>query len=356
LLRRYIKQLKTARSNPAMHTHRSTACVSRISLILLSAGMAACGGGGGGGIAAVPADLVSIDAGNAETITREVLSASFGSSDLGTVAGGDILGADGGPSALAVHLAGRRTIQAAGQAVSQAAGQVQPSANYGPEREDCLVSGTITLSASLASTDTLGRGDQITAVFANCNDGDGAVYNGRLRIDVQGFTGDLFADRYQLDSRFTMTNLAITEDGLTETGNGTLNVNMNLLTAGLESYAISATRFELASGNTSWVFHDLVSSIDDDYRSGTWLTTVSESGSLESSSFGGRVDYGTTTPFQSVDGSYPRVGVVRIDGANGTSVVVTALDEEDLQLAIDWTGDTVVDETRLMEWNTVPGW
>jgi hypothetical protein len=47
---------------------------------------------------------------------------------------------------------------------------------------------------------------------------------------------------------------------------------------------------------------------------------------------------------------------VRIDGANGTSVVGTALDEEDLQLAIDWTGDTVVDETRLMEWNTVPGW
>lgn len=44
-------------------------------------------------------------------------------------------------------------------------------------------------------------------------------------------------------------------------------------------------------------------------------------------------------------------------GANGSSIVVTALDSEaDLQLAIDWNGDTVVDETRLMAWDTVPGW
>jgi hypothetical protein len=147
-------------------------------------------------------------------------------------------------------MAARRTIQAVGQ--------VQPSANYGPDREDCLVSGSLTLSASLGSTETLRSGDQITAVFASCNDGDGEVYNGQLRIDVQ--------------------------------------------------------------------------------------------------SFAGRIDYGTTTPFQSVDGDYPATGVLRIDGANGTSVVVTALNEENLQLAIDSNGDTIVDETRLMDWSSVPGW
>jgi hypothetical protein len=304
----------------------------------------------------VPADLVSIDAGNAESITREVLSASFGSSDLGTVAGGDILGADGGPSALAVHLAGRRTIQAAGQAVRQAAGQVQPSANYGPEREDCLVSGTNTFSASLASLDTLTPGDHFTAVYEACDDGDGTVYNGQLRIDVRSFTGDLFADLYRLDGRFTFTNLAITEDGITETSNGTLNVDMNLLTPDLESDIITLTRFALSSGNTDWTFHDVVSNVEDDHRGNAWLTTLSESGSLASSNFEGRIDYGTLTPFQSVDGDYPTTGVLRIDGANGASVVATALNEENLQLAIDWNGDSVVDETRLMAWSTVPGW
>lgn len=353
-----------------MYATRSTFCASRIALGVLSAGMAACGGGGGGGGGvAAPADLVTIDAGNADTIVREVLSAGFDSGNFGMAAGGGgILSANGGSNALAVHMAGRRTIQAAsltadqtvgqtsGQSTTQAAGQVQPSANYGPDREDCLVSGTLTLSASLASLDTLRQGDQITVVFAACNDGDGAVYNGQLRIDVQSFTGDLDADRYQLDSRFTLTNLAITENGTTMTGNGTLNVNMNLLTPGLESYTITSTRFTLGSGSKSWTVHNMVATVDDDYRNGGWLTTTSGSGSLESSRFTGRVDYGTITPFQSVDGNYPGTGVTRIDGANGTSILVTALDEERLQLAIDWNGDSVVDESRLMDWNTVSGW
>lgn len=332
-----------------MHTARLMACASRTTLVLLSAGMAACGGGGGGVSAAAPATLVSIDANNAETIVREVLAAGFDSGEMGMAAGGGgILAADGGSNALAVSMAERRTIQAAGQA--------QPSANYGPDREDCLVSGSLTLSASLASTETLQRGDRITAVFAACNDGDGAVYNGQLRIDVQTFTGDLFADLYQLEGSFIMTNLAITEGGRTETANGTLNVNMNLLTPDLELYSITSTRFTLNSGSTSWIFHDVVSTVEDDYRGDAWLTTLSESGSLESSGFEGRVDYGTITPFRSVDGDYPATGVLRIDGANGSSILVTALNEERLQLAIDWNGDTAVDETRLMDWSTVPGW
>jgi hypothetical protein len=304
-----------------------------------------------------PADLTNIDTGNADTIVREVLGAGFDSSDFGMAAtGGGILSADGGSNALAVRMAARRTIQAVGESTGLAEGRAQPSASYGPERENCLASGAITLSANLASTETLRAGDQITAVFEHCNDGDGAVYNGRMRIDVLGFAGDLFGDLYQLNSRFTLTDLAITEDGITDTGNGTLNVNMNLLTPDLELYSISTSRFTLESGNHSWIFHDVVSTVEDDYRGASWRTTLSESGSLESSSFEGRVDYGTLTPFQSVDGNPPATGVLRIDGANGTSIVVTALNTEELQLTIDSNGDTVVDETRLMGWDTVPGW
>ncbi len=337
-----------------MYAAQSMVCASRTTLVLLmSAGMAACGGGGGGGVAAAPAALVNIDAGNAEAIVREVLAVGFDSGDMGMAAGGGgILAADGGSNALAVKLAERRTIQAAGQDT----GRAQPSANYGPDRESCLVSGSLTLSASLASTETLRSGDQITAIFEACNDGDGAVYSGQLRIDVQSFTGDLFADLYRLGGRFTLTNLAITEDGTTETGNGTLNVDMNLLTPGLESYGITTSRFSLRSGSTSRTVYDVVSSVDDDYRGDEWLMTLSESGSMESSSFTGRIDYGTITPFRSVDGDYPATGVLRIDGANGSSILVTALNEESLQLAIDWNGDTAVDETRLMDWSTVPGW
>lgn len=339
-----------------MYRDRFTVVAGRMALGLMAAGISACGGGGGGGGTAAPADLATLDSGNADTIVREVLGAGFDSTDFGTVvSGGGILSADGGSNALAVRMAARRTIQAVGDR-SQADGIVQPSASYGPERSDCLVSGSITLSANLASTETLTSGDQITAVFNSCNDGDGAVFNGRMRIDVQAFSGDLFGDLYQLNSRFTLTDLAITENGVTDTGDGTLNVNMNLLTPGLELYSITTSRFTLASGATSWIFSDMVTTFEDDYRDSGWLSTFSESGSLESSNFEGRVDYGTLTPFQSVDGNPPAAGVLRIGGANGSSIVVTALNEANLQLAIDWNGDTVVDETRLMDWETVPGW
>jgi hypothetical protein len=333
-----------------MYAARSIARAPRTTLILLSAGMAACGGGGGGGVAATPAALVSIDEDNAETIAREVLSVGVDSADLGVSTGGSgILAADGGASALAVHLAGRRTIQAAGQ--------VQASAIGDAESEfDCLVSGTLSLSEDLDDPDTLQSGDEVTAVFDACDDGEGAVYDGQLRIEVQSFTGDLFEGLYRLDSRFVMTDLAITKNGITETGNGTLNVDMDLRIAGLETYDIESTLFTLTSGATTWIVRDLVSFFEDDYRDEEWRVTLDESGSLESSSFAGRVDYGTTTPFVSVDGGYPRAGVLRIDGANGTSVLVTVLDEEELQLEIDRNGDEVVDETLLLNWEDIPGW
>jgi hypothetical protein len=330
-----------------MHPARPIAHASRTTLILLSAGMAACGGGGGS-VAATPAALVSIDEDNAETIAREVLSVGVDSADLGVSNGSSgILAADGGASALAVHLAGRRTIQAAGQ--------VQASA-IDESEVDCVVSGTLSLSEDLDDPDTLQSGDEITAVFDACDDGEGAVYDGQLRIEVQSFTGDLFEGLYRLDSRFVMTDLAITKNGITETGNGTLNVDMDLLTAGLESYDITSTLFTLTSGASTWLVRDLVSFFEDDYRDEEWHVTLDESGSLESSSFAGRVDYGTTTPFESVDGGYPQTGVLRIDGANGSSVVVTVLDEEELQLDIDRDGNEVVDETLVLEWDEIPGW
>jgi hypothetical protein len=132
-----------------------------------------------------------------------------------------------------------------------------------------------------------------------------------------------------------------------------MNVTENLLTPLLELYSATSTRLNLRSGNFSWTGRNLTQSIDEDHRGNEWLTTSTGSGSLESSSFDGRVDYGTITPLLSIDGDYPASGVVRIDGLNGSSIVVTALNEETLQLAIDINGDTVVDETRLLDWSEV---
>ena len=86
-----------------MYPDRLIAVPGRAALVLIAALVSACGGGGGGGSSAAPADLAIIDAGNAESIVREVLSAGFDSSEV--AGGGEILAADGGSSALVVHMA-----------------------------------------------------------------------------------------------------------------------------------------------------------------------------------------------------------------------------------------------------------
>ncbi len=321
------------------------------SLIFAAVLVTACGGGGSG-VAAQPS-AVAIDTYNAQTITRDVLQMGLYTGDFGTALnGGGILSADGGSNALALHMAQRKTIQAASLS---AAGSVQPGASYGPDREECLVDGWITLSASLRNTETLSIGDRITANFDACDDGDGAIYDGRIRLDVLSFSGDIFADQYLLDTRATLTSLAITEDGSTTTGDGSFDLGIDLRTPLLSRLSLDGTLLNLHSGSEAWVLRNFTIFMDEDDRGAALLTSYSGSGSLESPNFSGTVNFATTVALLATDDNYPATGALQITGANGTGIQVTVLNSETVQLAIDATGDGIVDETRQINWDTLTG-
>lgn len=299
----------------------------------------ACGGGGGGGSA--PAAPAVIDSGNAATITREVLETGLGAGAFGAaVGGGGILSADGGTSALA--LARRKSIQ-----------RVQPSVPIPPESFDCLATGTVTLSGSLSSPDTLTAGDRISADFNACDDADGVVLDGGLRIDVTSFSGDIFSDVFRLGASVTVTALTVTEDGDSATGTGAFDLDLDLTVPQVSDLTLSGALLEVASGSDSWVLRDFAVTVVEDGTGVDLLTRYSGTGTLEGADFDGAVDFVTVVPLVATGDAYPATGEVLITGANGATVRATVVSNQTIQVAIDLDGNNVVDETQQIPWSTV---
>ena len=321
--------------------------------VIITTLVAACGGGGGG---TTPASPAVIDSGNAQVMTREVLDAGLGAGSFGVaVGGGGILSADGGSNALAQGIVHRRTVQAVPVGPASPTGQVQPTASFGPERVDCLVSGFISLSGSVDSASTLLAGDRITADFNACDDADGAVYDGRMRLDVTNFSGDLLANQFALGALVTLTGLAIAEGGSTTTGDGAFDLDLDLTVPLVSALTVSGDVLETRSGSDAWVLRDFAISVDEDSTGVSVLTTYAGTGTLEGSGFDGAVDFATVVPLVATGANDPATGELLITGANGATIRAMVLDSTSLTLAIDLNGDGVVDETQDMSWSTVAG-
>ena len=70
---------------------------------------------------------------------------------------------------------------------------------------------------------------------------------------------------------------------------------------------------------------------------------------LEGSLFDGSVTFNTTTPFQGTGLANPDSGVLEIDGANGSSITLTALNNVTVQIdVVDADG---MSETLVTTWD-----
>jgi hypothetical protein len=306
------------------------------SAAVLALAVTACGGGGGGGTS--PAAPAVIDPGNAAVITREVLDIGLGAGAFGAALGsGGILAADEGNSA-------RRGIL-----------RVSPLVPVGPESFLCLVSGSQTISGNLANLATVSPGDRITVDFDACNDGEDVVLDGRLRLDVNAFSGDDEFEPLLIDGQVSLTDLAVTGDGETLVGDGSFHLVIEgSLLLGMADLAVDGARLEVRSGTDQWVLRDFaVSVVEANDLVNPPTTTYTGTGTLEGTGFEGAVDFVTVVPLVATGNGYPVTGEVLIAGANGATIRATVLDAQTIQLAIDLDGDNLVDETQAMPWSTV---
>lgn len=315
-------------------------------LVLLAAALvAACGGGGGGGSTAVPASPAVIDSTNAPLIASQVMTVGFGATDFGTaLSGSGLLAVNGGSDTLAQDLNRRQALAAGGTA--------SPSATIAPETYGCLVSGTVRLSGTLASEETLTAGDVLNATFTDCDDGDGAVYDGSLRVEVTDFYGDLYTSQYFLDAGLTLTSFRITDADGSTSANGDMDLELDLTVSDQPVVAASGQRLTVSDDGGSWELRDyaLIVTVDPDTNGG--LTYQSAAGTLEGPDFEGSVEFLTVVPFALGGDGLPLVGEALITGADGATIRVTADGTGGLLLAVDLDGDGQVDETQELAWES----
>lgn len=79
-------------------------------------------------------------------------------------------------------------------------------------------------------------------------------------------------------------------------------------------------------------------------------STMTASGTADSSELGGVVEYSTPTMFQAFDNDYPSSGELLVTGANGATVRLIVIDNVDIRIEFDSDGMAPPDETIDTTW------
>ena len=211
--------------------------------------------------------------------------------------------------------------------------------------QPCDVSGSISLSGNLGDPTTLTEGDTITAVFENCDDGDGFVMDGRLALTVADVEGDVFSDVFRLTLDMVLTDLTVNSDGDSIAGDGDLAYTLDTLHFPAILTALSGNELRIAAGGEEVTFRDFEQTLEVNPGMVPTSYAAEVNGRLHSTVLGGSVDYGTVVTIQaSGDDKPPYTGEILVSGANNSEVRIVVTSEEVVRLEIDVNGDGVVDE------------
>jgi hypothetical protein len=334
----------------ADHDRLATRCPALVLALLLTA----CGGGGGGGGSSTPVEYLEITSGNARDVAGTVIQTVASSFDLADAGGGGITAgaADAAPGAgtldagryLALLPRLRRQVLAVG-----------PLASVGPVTEPCLEGGSITVSGNVADPDTLSVGDRITAVFNDCDDGDGAVADGRLELVIRALQGDPLTEIFLLRTAVTVTRFAITEGGETTSADGDFELTLDSLDFPQVLTRITGDSLELAYGGDTYTLTNFDETIDTRVDLLPYQELVTAVGTLASRVLGGKVDYVTTVPVEGPSGDAPEAGEILITGLDGATIRVVVQGQSSVELRLDLDGNGSVDEVQATTWAELGG-
>jgi len=331
--------------------------------IFAAAALNACGGGsgsGGGAIGNVNPPVVSgplliITAENAEQTSGEVINAlegAFGAGDsaldFGGALGARVEADTAAASTLALDIA-----QSARDKVVSAADSVAIGAII-TETEDCTAGGSTTVSIDTGSMSQvefsealqegqIPAGTSVTMRFDDCMQPGQPTLSGGFTVVFQQFTvdGEIGLDAMTLEFSASFDALSTPE--------GTINGDISFLLvsdAGTTSIEIFGDGLSFASTtDTLALLEYLVSAFQDSVA-----LVESFDFTLNISSLG-QVTVQGVEPWRTNNfAEYPSSGALRISGADGTSITVTALDEVSVQLEVDSDGDNVANVTIITTW------
>lgn len=313
--------------------------------------LAACGGGGGGGSStgtAPTAVQLAITTGNSQAVAAESLQAS--ASYDAVAAGGSLVtgvqvdtGAAGGPLLLADA---SRALLSKAQGLPALATGVSASGT-----EQCSGGGSITFSYDVASqTGVLSAGDTFTFDAANCIESDGTQtmrMNGSMSIRiVSGPYNPGGAYPRSVAMQTTARNFTVVMGGETIQANG--DVTIALTERGFDDADVTLTSSSMTSmiGSHTITLKGYTHSVVES-ASGTTIQMTATIETSNSRISGSLVSYhvATTTPVVVNAAGQVTAGALKVTGANGTSLVLTATGTDSFSLQVDADGNGSYEST-----------
>jgi hypothetical protein len=316
-----------------------------LALFFASVFLCACGGGGDGSGSSFQRSGVEADITpeNAELIAASTTAAVAEIAAAALLSGESGILLDYRDSSNYMVTIALRALSGSSSEYSAAA-SLQPLVVIGPDRQQCLISGFITVSADIRDPNAfangmLSEGDEIFADFQNCNDGEGIVLNGGFDFIVTRFEGNIFGTITALGMDIHFANLRISEDGPSVTFDGAaslLNVD--------EETTISGNTLLLTAQGVAWEHREFTQTTDE---TGPGYS-ITAAGMLETTLYIGSITYSTPVPIASTSDSDPETGEMLITGQGIESILLTYLGQGVVQLEVDADGDGEFDSAPIV--------
>lgn len=317
---------------------------------LACAALLGCGGGGSSSGAVEPAPLVITDA-NMDAVAGAVIMTNSAS---GALAGStDVL-----PGVEASSLPPSATRMLADLAVEKARtikdrlpGQDAVVGLQYSETEPCLISGTVTVNATVSSLYELSVGDVYAFTFNNCVDVVGESINGGLRFTITSIVGDLNPygslglSAEFLDARIEQAGSVLTADGamqISMTFNMDSTVDQSIQSA-LFAYGavIGGKSYQVTLKNYDFVGKEYLDPLD-----GRIEWQASEHLAATFPTFSGSVDVSTVeTVLEHFGPLGITTGKLKVIG-NASVLYITFLPDNFVSLELDSNNDGLIDVSR----------
>jgi hypothetical protein len=341
-------------NTPWILARRATLFSGLFLAFALGAGGCSGGGGGGGGGARQELPPLQITADNAFDVASAVVQAvllGFDAADVGSgpiepepaVAPATAPVAEGGPVALAVEVSGAR------------AGMLALEVAVGPIEEPCDGGGTVTISGNLANPPDLSVGDELTLRFANCDENEGSVINGRLDLVIRAIDGDPLSDMFLLTVDTEFTNLTVTDAAEAFEIRGNVTLTADSLGLPVVVSSLAGSQLEILADGDRFTLTDFSQSLTVDTGVVPDTKSAEAAGTLATDQLGGSVDYETLAPIQATGDLDPEAGEILVTGADNSSVLIVIEGIDTVRLDIDEDGDGVVDDVQFTTWSALTG-
>jgi len=216
---------------------------------------------------------------------------------------------------------------------------------------NCSSGGSMGVSFNDAdSSTTLTAGDTLAITFNGCAE-QGETLAGSLGVTVQALTGIPGSTAWSTTLGITFNNTTATGGGLASSFTGSPTLTYSVAGTTETTDLSGASSLSGTHAGNSFVLSNFTIHLTQNTATNAY--TLSIGGTFASSLLTGSVTMATPTPFAGNGSGHPSSGVLKLTGAGGSSVTLTALDSTNVTLGVDSNGDGVIDTTQSRTWATL---